>query len=91
MTAEPKKRPPKPPTTGSGEHEAVRAVRDKLDSIQDTTIPKLEAVNERLDKIASGSSRPPNKDPRREDDGPIPVDVVDLEEEPETKKEPKNG
>jgi hypothetical protein len=60
----------------SGEHPAVQAFRQKMDSIQDTTLPLVEEVNERITKMKAKSS-----DPRREDDSEeIQSDVVELSE-----------
>lgn len=64
---------------------ALQAMRSKLESIVDNTIPAICALNDRLDKaldIARKSSAPPPPDPRREPnddprvDDAIPVDVV---------------
>lgn len=71
--------PPKPPAPKkSGEHEAVKAFREKLESIRENQLPELEALNERLLKLTTpvpkGDGHP---DPRREEDGEIPVDIVE--------------
>lgn len=69
----------KPPKPGhSGEHPEVQAFREKMESIRENQLPELEALNERLLKLTTpvpkGDGHP---DPRREDDGEIPVDVVE--------------
>jgi hypothetical protein len=55
------------PPTSSGEHPAVREFHRKAHEI-------VKRCDERR------SSKPP-RDPRREDDEPVPVDVVELEED----------
>jgi hypothetical protein len=70
-------KPPKPPfiprPSSSGEHPEVKAYRAKLDSIRENQLPELEALNERLARLTD----PGPTDPRREEDGEIPVDVVE--------------
>ncbi len=69
--------------SGSGEHAAVKAYRQKLDSIQDHTLPELEKLNARIDAIVSKSDRPSRHDERRDGDEAPPVDVVfEIEEDP---------
>ncbi len=69
---------PPPKKGSSGEHPAVVAFRDKMESIREHQLPELEALNERLLKLTTpvpkGDGHP---DPRREDDGEVPVDVVE--------------
>jgi hypothetical protein len=74
------KKPP-PRRTSSGENPAVRAFRDKLESIQEGTFAPLEDLNARLEKLQAKTPVPP-RDPRREeeDDSPIREDVVELPE-----------
>ena len=57
--------------TASGQHEAVQAFRKKLESVQDGTLEDLLELNRQLDAA---------KDPRRDGDEEIPVDIVDLPE-----------
>ena len=68
----------------SGKHaiEASKAFRAKLESIQEGTLPILEELNARIDRLAR--SEPPPVDPRREEQGEVPVDVVALPDEAET-------
>ncbi len=76
MSEPPKKRSSKPPRRASGEHPAVVAYRQKMESIEDTQLAELKQLNERLARKA--------RDPRREDDdgSSIPIDVVELPDEP---------
>lgn len=53
--------------TASGEHPAVVALRDKLDSIAEHTIPATTALLSRVEKLKAKSDRPPAEDERRED------------------------
>ncbi len=71
-----------PKKTPSGEHPAVRAFRDKLEALQDTTLEAVRELNRKLEIELEKrrSSRPP-KDPRRDGDSLPPDDVVDLEKE----------
>ncbi len=58
----------------SGEHPAVIAFREKLDSIQDHTVPAAEELTARIARLRAKSG-PPIK--RTEDgDEPIPIDTV---------------
>ena len=68
------------PRKKSGEHPAVKGFRKKFDSIQETTIPLIKQLNERIARNKK-SSAPPERDPRREDDEAVPVDVVQLDED----------
>jgi len=63
----------------SGEHPILQAVRKKLDSIREGTLPELEALNARIDKLKRESD-PPNE----EDEDTHPQIRV----EPEAAKEP---
>lgn len=71
----------KPKPSSSGEHPAVKQFRDKMESIRENQLPELEALNERLLRLTvpvpKGDGHP---DARREDDGEIPVDVVETPE-----------
>jgi|GEM_PF-7002665 len=70
----------KPPKGGSGEHPAVVAFREKLNSIAEHTVPAAEELVARIERLKAKSDHPP-KDPRREEDDEeeeIPVDVVKL-------------
>lgn len=62
--------------TTSGEHAAVKAFRQKLDSVQDGTLEELLDLNRKLDEELE--SRPPKKDPRRDGDSDPPADRVEL-------------
>jgi len=68
----------------SGQHPAVRAFRKKFDSIQGSTLTLVEDMNARITKIKERTvdhrreEAPP--DSRREEDGEVPVDVIDLDE-----------
>lgn len=42
----------------SGEHPIMQAVRKKLDSIREGTLPELEALNARIDKLKRESDPP---------------------------------
>jgi len=42
----------------SGEHPIMQAVRKKLDSIREGTLPELEALNARIDKLKKKSDPP---------------------------------
>lgn len=66
---------PPPPKTASGEHPAVQAFRDKLESIQEHTLEAIRDLNRKLEKEIG--SRPPRKDPRRDGESEPPVDIVD--------------
>jgi hypothetical protein len=74
---------PKPPrkSGSSGEHPAVVEFRRKLESIAEHTIPAVEELIEKIEKADESTRPPPKKDPRREDDEEIPVDVVGPEKE----------
>lgn len=79
------------PKGGSGEHPAVKAYRDKLESISEHVSPELQNILERAEKLKTKSDKPP-KDPRREDDDAVPVDVVELEEpDPFPSSKPPKG
>jgi hypothetical protein len=82
-------RPSKPPRrTKSGESAAVRTFRDKIDSIQEGTFPALEELNRQAEELKAKSEPP--KDPRRDGDEEIPVDVVEETDlEAPTPKTPK--
>jgi hypothetical protein len=73
----------RPPKTSSGEHPAVQAFREKLESIQENALEKLRDLNRKLDEEIG--SRPPRKDPRRDGDSDPPTDVVEI---PDEEKEP---
>lgn len=77
---------PPPRRTKSGETEAVKAFRAKLESITEGTFPILEELNRQADEL-QGSIAPP-KDPRRDGDSEPPIDVVF--EDPEQDKEPNS-
>jgi len=67
----------------SGQHPAVRAFRKKFESIQGSTLSLVEDMNARITKIKEQSvdaRREKSSDPRREDEGEIPVDIIDLDE-----------
>lgn len=73
-------------SAGSGEHPIVVEFRRKMESIAEHTAPELEALHEKIDRIAR-SSRPPKRDPRREDDDTdpaIPIDVVRFVDDDDT-------
>jgi len=66
-------------------HPAVVGMRKKLDSIREGTLPELERLNARIDKLKAKSDpprderrEPPVVDPRREPEDEVPVDVVKL-------------
>lgn len=65
-----------PKRTASGETPAVKAFRQKLDSIQDGTLEELLELNRQLDQQLE--SCPPKKDPRRDGDSDPPVDKVEF-------------
>lgn len=70
--------------TASGQHPAVVALRDKLDSIAEHTVPATTALLSRVERLKSKSERPTAEDARREDEEEEQIhDVVTL---PETKK-----
>jgi hypothetical protein len=71
------KRPPS--THSSGEHPIVIAFREKMDSIQDNTIPDAAELAARIERLKEKSDRPPID--RRDGDSDPPVDIVDLPEE----------
>ena len=55
--------------SGSGTHPAVIAHRRKMDSINETTMPALEALNERLDRaIEKAQVEDDREDAQRRDD-----------------------
>lgn len=66
-------RPPK--RTVSGEHAAVQAYREKLESIQDGTLEQLRDLNRKLEEELEGR---PRKDPRRDGEDEPPVDKVEF-------------
>lgn len=86
-------KPPKlpPRRTRSGENEAVREFRDKLDSIQDGTLEDIIAANREYAERKAATIAP-KADPRREApdderrDDTIPVDIVPP---PSSKEDPK--
>lgn len=47
-----------PKKGSSGDHPIMQAVRKKLDSIREGTLPELEALNARIDKIKTKSDPP---------------------------------
>jgi hypothetical protein len=49
----------KPPKGGSGEHPIVIEFRKKMDSIQDHTLPELQELAERIERLKEKSDRPP--------------------------------
>ncbi len=65
--------------TASGQHEAVKAFRAKLESIQDGALEELLSLNRELDAM---------KDPRRDGDSLPPVDVVFDDVTPTPEDEP---
>lgn len=82
-----KRRPmtaPPPKKTSSGEHPEVKAMRAKFRSISEHEGQELSSLSKRTKEAAArlASERP---DPRRDDDDPIPVDVVSFPDEPVTK------
>jgi len=76
----------------SGQHPAVKAFRKKFDSIQDTTLSLVEDMNARITKIKEKAVDPRREeaspDSRREGEGEIPVDVVELNELDELEIQP---
>ncbi len=68
----------KPAKGCSGEHPAVIAFREKMDSIQEHTLPAAEELVERIARIKRKSDKPI---PREDGDEEIPDDVVTLPEE----------
>lgn len=66
-----------PKKTSSGEHPEVKAMRAKFRSITENEGRKLSGLASRTQAAAErlASERP---DPRREDDEPVPIDVVSL-------------
>jgi hypothetical protein len=70
---------PKRKSGRSGEHPAVVAFREKMDSIQEHTIPAAEELAARIGRLRAKSDRPPLE--RQDGDEEIPVDVVVLPEE----------
>ena len=54
---------------GSGGHPIMEAVRKKLDSIREGTLPELESLNTRINKLQAKSDPPNDVD---ESDEPIP-------------------
>ncbi len=77
MSSESKRAPALAST--SGEHPIVIAFREKMDSIQDHTLPAAEECAARAEKLKAKSDRPP--DPRRDGDDEVPIDVVEVNEE----------
>lgn len=78
-----------PSRGGSGEHPVVREMRDKFDSIAEHTVPAIDAVLDRINRLKRKSDRPftvkdPRReeetDPRREGEEGLPIDVVELDE-----------
>ncbi len=69
----------RPAKGSSGEHPAVIAFREKMDSIQEHSVPACEELAARVGRL-KGKSDPPAKDARREDDDEVPVDVVEIQE-----------
>ncbi len=69
-----------PPMKGaSGEHPIVIAFREKMQSIEDHTLPAAEELAARAEKLKTKSDRPPIE--RKDGDEEIPVDIVELPEE----------
>jgi hypothetical protein len=66
---------PKRSKGGSGEHPAVIAFREKMDSIQEHTIPACEELAARVERLKEKSDRPPSAD----DDDPETI-VVEVPE-----------
>lgn len=58
--------PPPPPRTASGEHQAVKAMRAKAESIADTDSEELAGAFAALDRIKDKSTRPPPLPPDEE-------------------------
>jgi hypothetical protein len=50
----------KPPSKRSGEHPAIEQFRKKVESINETTMPLLVALNERIER---GQTNPPTPEP----------------------------
>lgn len=65
-----------PKRTQSGESEAVKTFRKKLESVQDSTLEELLELNRKLDAELEGC--PNKKDPRREGESAPPVDRVEF-------------
>lgn len=66
--------PPQPKPTPSGEHAAVKAFRDKMESVRDNQLAELEDINRRLLRLKTPI---PPAIPRADGDEEIPVDVVE--------------
>ncbi len=79
---------PPPRRTKSGQTEAVRTFRSKLESIQEGTYPRLEELNRQAEELRA-TTEPPPKDARREDEGDPPTDVVESDLEAPKTKTPK--
>ncbi len=75
----------RPPPRSSGEHPAVIAFREKMDSIQEHTVPAAVDLAEQALALKEKTSPPI---PRAEGDEEIPVDVVLLPPRPSPKKRP---
>lgn len=86
MSERPPKHPPR--RTKSGESAAVKDFRARLDSIAEGTFPALEELNRQAEELRESVVPPkPKNDPRREDEGEPPIDVVETQNE--APKEPK--
>jgi hypothetical protein len=71
------------PRASSDQHVAVKDFRRKLESLADGALESLRDLNRKLDaEIDKRRSSKPPRDARREDDGEVPTDVVELKEEP---------
>jgi len=96
MSEQPKQKPPLK-KRASGDHPVVQMYRKKLQSISEGTMPQLEALNRRLDRLKGSSERAPRADPRREPsederaEDEIPVDVVVAIDEDSTPTVPDRG
>lgn len=72
----------------SGEHPIMQAVRKKLDSIREGTLPELEALNARIDRLRVKSdppvqSIPPTDEKDEGEEDTIPGIEVPTPEAPE--------
>lgn len=61
----------------SGEHPTMQAVRAKMDSIREGTLPELEALKDRIDKLKKKSDPPASSD--IEEDDTLPGIVITKE------------
>lgn len=60
----------------SGEHDAVKEMRAKFESIAEHTIPRVEALNSQIDELSAAiSSHPPDEEddiPNTQPEGLVP-------------------